>query len=150
MRPTEWLQESRKMRFEEVSEGWNAGRLTQSEAAPVLGVWERSFCRYRVRYEAEGLSGLLDRRLERASNRAAPVDEVMAMQESCRERHPSWNVRHFHEGYRREGGAQPQPGQEAPSGRRVGAPEGEERDASQEAGEEALARDDDPPGWESA
>ncbi|MDR2614360.1 MAG: helix-turn-helix domain-containing protein, partial [Candidatus Accumulibacter sp.] len=51
------------MRFEEVYEGWNAGRLTQEEAARVLGVCERSFRRYLVRYEAEGLEGLLDRRL---------------------------------------------------------------------------------------
>jgi hypothetical protein len=32
------------------------------------------------------------------------VDEVMAMQESYRERHLGWNVRHFPEWYRREGG----------------------------------------------
>jgi hypothetical protein len=70
------------MRFEKVYEGWNAGRLTQEEAARVLGVCERSFRRYLVRYEAEGLEGLLDRRLERSSSRSAPVDEVMAMQES--------------------------------------------------------------------
>jgi hypothetical protein len=57
-----------------------------------------------VRYEAEGLESLLDRRMERASRRAAPVDEAMAMQASYRERHLGWNVRHFHEGYRREGG----------------------------------------------
>jgi hypothetical protein len=37
MRRTELLQGSRKMRFEEVYEGWNEGRLTQAEAAQVLG-----------------------------------------------------------------------------------------------------------------
>jgi hypothetical protein len=37
MRPTEVLQEIRKMRFEDVYEGWNARRLTQAEAAQILG-----------------------------------------------------------------------------------------------------------------
>ena len=52
------------MRFEETYEGWNAGRLTQFEAARILGMCERSFRRYLLRYEAEGLEGLIDRRLE--------------------------------------------------------------------------------------
>lgn len=39
MRPTKVLQEIRKMRFEEAYEGWNRGRLTQSEAAQILGMW---------------------------------------------------------------------------------------------------------------
>jgi len=37
MRRTEWLQETRKMRFEEAYEGWQARRLTQEEAARLLG-----------------------------------------------------------------------------------------------------------------
>ena len=52
------------MRFEEAYEQWNVGRLTQGEAARLLGVCERSFRRYLVRYEADGLEGLVDRRLE--------------------------------------------------------------------------------------
>lgn len=104
MRRTELLQEIRKMRFEEAYEGWNAGRLTQAEAAQLLGVCERSFRRYLTRYEAEGLEGLLDRRLEQASNRRAPVDEALALTERYRSRHSGWNVKHFHSWYRREGG----------------------------------------------
>lgn len=38
MRRTEWLQETRKMRFEEAYGGWQARRLTQEEAARLLGV----------------------------------------------------------------------------------------------------------------
>ena len=57
MRPTELLQEIRKMRFEEAYEAWNQGRLTQAEAAQLLGMCERSFRRYLGRYEAEGLDG---------------------------------------------------------------------------------------------
>ena len=37
MRRSEVLQEIRKMRFEEAYEGWDAGRLTQAEAAQILG-----------------------------------------------------------------------------------------------------------------
>ena len=64
MRRTEVLQENRKMRFEEAYEGWNEGRLTQADAAQILGMCERSFRRYLSRYEAEGMQGLIDRRLE--------------------------------------------------------------------------------------
>jgi len=92
------------MRFEDTYEGWNAGRLTQAEAGRILGMCERSFRRYLWRYEAEGLEGLIDRRLEQASNRRAPVDEVMALTEQYRSRHGGWNVKHFHTWYRREGG----------------------------------------------
>jgi len=38
MRRTEMLQEIRKMRFEEVYSGWNESRLSQEEAARILGV----------------------------------------------------------------------------------------------------------------
>ena len=73
MRRTEWLQETRKMRFEEAYEGWQARRLTQEEAARLLGVCERTFRRYLDRYEEAGLEGLIDKRLEQVSQRRAPV-----------------------------------------------------------------------------
>lgn len=73
MRRTDLLQEIRKMKFEEVYEGWNEGRLTQAEAAQILGMCERGFRRYLSRYEAEGLDGLIDRRLEQVLNRRAPT-----------------------------------------------------------------------------
>ena len=92
------------MRFEEAYEGWSAGRLTQAAAAQILGMCERSFRRYLSRYEADGLDGLIDRRLDQVSNRRAPVDEVMALTEQYRSRHNGWNVKHFHSWYRRTGG----------------------------------------------
>ena len=55
MKPTKVLQEIRKMRFEEAYEEWNAGRLTQADAARILGVCERSFRRHMWRYEECGL-----------------------------------------------------------------------------------------------
>ena len=92
------------MRFEEAYEGWNTGRLTQAEAARILGVCERSFRRYMWRYEEEGLEGLIDRRLEQASNRQAPAYEAMALTDEYRRRYMGWNVKHFHSLYKRTGG----------------------------------------------
>ena len=51
-----------------------SGWLEPAEAAEVLGVSERTFRRWRDRYEAEGADGLYDRRLGRLSARRAPVD----------------------------------------------------------------------------
>jgi len=93
------------MRFEEAYGGWESGRLTQEEAARLLGVCDRTFRRYLVRYEADGLEGLIDRRLEQVSHKRAPVDEVMRMTESYQRRHEGWSVKHFHAWYRREGGS---------------------------------------------
>ena len=92
------------MRFEEAYSGWNERRLTQAEAGQLLGMCERSFRRYLGRYEAEGLEGLIDHRLEQVSNRLAPVDEVTALTAQYREQHIGWNAKHFHSWYRREGG----------------------------------------------
>ena len=104
MKRTELLQEIRKMRFEEAYGGWEAGRLTQVEAASLLGVCERTFRRYLSRYEEGGLEGLIDRRLEQVSHRKAPVDEVMALTASYRSRHLGWSAKHFYAWYRKDGG----------------------------------------------
>ena len=47
------------MRFEEAFGDWQKGRLTQEEAARLLGVCDRTFRRYIDRYENEGLDGLM-------------------------------------------------------------------------------------------
>jgi len=96
MRRTEVLQETRKMRFEELYIGWNARRLNQEEAALILGVSDRTFRRYIDRYEEGGIAGLSDRRLTQASARRAPVDEVMAVAEHYRARYQGWNVKHYY------------------------------------------------------
>ena len=46
MRPTKLLQEIRILRFEEAYSSWTERRLTQEEAARLLGVCERTFRRY--------------------------------------------------------------------------------------------------------
>lgn len=56
MRRTELLQETRKMRFEGACGVWQSGRLSQEEAAILLGVFERTFRRYLAWYEVSGLT----------------------------------------------------------------------------------------------
>ena len=104
MRRTEVLQEIRRMRFEEAYGSWTEGRLSQEEAAQLLGVCERTFRRYIDRYEEEGLDGLIDKRLSQVSHRRAPVDEVMRMVDRYRSRHDGWSVKHYYAWYRRGGG----------------------------------------------
>ena len=104
MRRTELLQETRKMRFEEVYFRWNESRLTQEEAAMILGVCDRTFRRYVERYEESGTEGLLDKRLTQASFRRAPVDEVMEVVQRYQSWHRGWSVNHFYSWYQRDGG----------------------------------------------
>lgn len=92
------------MRFEEASSGWREGRLTQEEAARLLGVCERTFRRYLSRYEEAGLEGLIDKRLSQVSQRRAPVDEVMRLTQQYQSSHLGWNAKHFYTWYRKEGG----------------------------------------------
>jgi transposase len=98
------LQEIRKMRFEEVYFGWSENRLSQEEAARILGVCDRTFRRYVDRYEESGLEGLSDKRLTQASFRRAPVDEVTEVSERYNSGHRGWKVKHFYSWYRRDGG----------------------------------------------
>jgi hypothetical protein len=92
------------MRFKEAYDGWQEGRLSQAAAARILGICDRSFRRYRDRYEEQGMEGLLDKRLNQVSHRRAAVDEVMALTEKYRGGYAGWNARHFHNWYRCEGG----------------------------------------------
>ena len=57
MRRTEQLQGLRLMKFEEVYGRSYRGELSQGEASEILGVSERTFRRWRDRYEAEGAEG---------------------------------------------------------------------------------------------
>ena len=85
------------MKFEEVYGRTHRGGLSQAEAAEVLGVSERTFRRWRDRYEAEGADGLYDRRLGRLSARRAPVDEVARVLELFDTRYWDFTAKHFHE-----------------------------------------------------
>ena len=102
-------EDRRLMLFEDTYSMWTERRLTQAQAAEMLGVCERTFRRWVDRYREEeaeggGVEALRDRRLARASHRAAPVDEVMRMVDEYRTQYAGWNVRHYYTRYRRGGG----------------------------------------------
>jgi len=95
-----YVQENRKMRFQEAYEGWSEGRLTQAEAAQILGQCERSFRRHIERYESDGLQGLLDKRLSQVSKRRAGASEVEQAVQLYKSGFAGWNVAHFHSKYK--------------------------------------------------
>ena len=97
MRRTEVLQEIRQMKFEEVYERSWRRQLNRVEAALVLGVSERTFRRWRDRFEAEGAEGLYDRRLGKVSTRRVPVDTVMEVLELFDTRYGDFTAKHFWE-----------------------------------------------------
>jgi transposase len=104
MRRTEVLQGLRRMKFEDIYGRWQQRRLSQVEAAEILGMSERTFRRWRDRYEGEGAAGLLDRRLGKASAKQVPVDQVHAVLTLYRERYPGFTAQHFHDKLRQHHG----------------------------------------------
>ena len=97
MRRTEQAQGLRLMKFEEVYGRSCCGVLGQAAAAEILGVSERTFRRWRDRFEADGAEGLYDRRLGRVSARRAPIDEVARVLELFDTRYWDFTAKHFHE-----------------------------------------------------
>jgi transposase len=63
-------------KFRDVLSRWECKELSAMEAGELLGCSERQSRRYRQRYEEEGLEGLADKRLGRASEKRVPVDEI--------------------------------------------------------------------------
>src|ERR1700722_16706004 len=104
MNRTAWLQDRRMQKFQDVLSRWKHKELSAPEAGEILGVSERQFRRYRRRYEADGLAGLFDRRLGRASGKGVPVDKIAWMLERYRTHYQGWIVKHFHEHLQRQHG----------------------------------------------
>jgi transposase len=99
-----WLQDRRMKKFRDVLSRWERKELSGLEAGELLGVSERQFRRYRDRYEEDGLAGLADKRLGKASVRRVPVDEIAWMLDQYRSQYWGWNVKHFHERLQRHHG----------------------------------------------
>ena len=97
MRRTEVLQGLRRMKFETILERWRGRELSQWEAAEILGMSERTFRRWRDRFEDEGLEGLYDRRLGTASAKRVPADQIGRVLELYRTRYSGFTTKHFHE-----------------------------------------------------
>ena len=102
MNRTTWLQDRRMQKFCEVLRRWTRRELSALDASQILGCSERQFRRYRRRYEEEGLTGLLDKRLGKASAQRVPIDKLLWMLTEYRTRYTGWNVKHFHEHLQRQ------------------------------------------------
>jgi hypothetical protein len=68
----------------------------------IVGLAGRHFCRQCVRYEAEGIDGLRDKRLGRVSHRRAPESELERTRRLYREEYSDFTAKHFHKELRQD------------------------------------------------
>src|SRR5277367_1213229 len=104
MRRTEAHQGVRVIKFRSVLDRYEASEFNQMEAAELLGVSERTFRRWCLRYEEAGEAGLLDRRLGRASGKRVPIDREQEVEALYRTRYSGFTAKHFHEHLARDHG----------------------------------------------
>jgi transposase len=97
MRRTEALQGVRMIKFLDILGRYEAAEFSQLEAAELLGVGERTFRRWRHRYEEDGEAGLLDRRLGKVSAKRVPADRQAQVEALYRTRYAGFTAKHFHE-----------------------------------------------------
>ncbi len=97
MRRTEARQGVRMIKFLSILSRYEAAEFSQMEAAELLGVGERTFRRWRQRFEDDGEAGLLDRRLGKASGKRVPVDREIEVERLYRTRYAGFTAKHFHE-----------------------------------------------------
>jgi transposase len=104
MRRTEALQGVRMIKFLDILGRYEAAEFSQLEAAELLGVGERTFRRWRQRFEDEGEAGLVDRRLGKASGKRVPADREAEIEALYRTRYAGFTAKHFHEHLARDHG----------------------------------------------
>ncbi len=81
-----------------------AKKIRWWDAAEIIGVTDRTMRRWRERLEAEGYSGLVDRRKGKPSDKRVPVARVEEVLRLYQEVYFDLNIRHFHEKLREEHG----------------------------------------------
>jgi len=97
MNRTEARQGVRMMKFLSILGRYEAAEFSQLEAAELLGVGERTFRRWRQRYEEDGEAGLMDRRLGKLSGKGVPADREAEVEALYRGRYSGFTAKHFHE-----------------------------------------------------
>ena len=85
------------LKFLSILNRYEASEFSQLEAAELLGVGERTFRRWRQRYEDDGEAGLLDRRLGKISGKRVPADREAEVEALYRGRYSGFTAKHFHE-----------------------------------------------------
>ena len=91
------LPEVRMARVLDAIASHRAGRLSCVEAGELLGFSERHFRRLRDAFEERGEDGLIDRRRERVSARAADEDEAAWVAEMFRTFCVDFRIKFLHE-----------------------------------------------------
>src|SRR5512145_1389995 len=83
-----------------------AKKIRWWDAAEIIGVTDRTMRRWRERLEAEGYSGLVDRRKGRPSDKRVPLATAELVLQLYQETYQGFNIRHFHEKLQEEHGIQ--------------------------------------------
>ena len=87
----------RMMKLQDVLLKAMAKKIRWWDAAEIIGVSDRTMRRWRERLEAEGYSGLVDRRKGKPSDKRVPLARVEEVLRLYREVYFDLNIRHFHE-----------------------------------------------------
>ena len=97
MRKREIIEGVLKMRFEEVYGKYQDRRLTNQEAAELLGISEKTFRRKKEKYKEKGLEGIWDQRVNKRSPKRAEDKEIELVTRLYSEKYRGFTVKHFHE-----------------------------------------------------
>jgi len=97
MRRSEAHQGVRMIKFLDILGRYEASEFSQLEAAEFLGIGERTFRRWRQRYEDDGEAGLLDRRLSKVSGKRVPPEREAEIEALYKTRYAGFTAKHFHE-----------------------------------------------------
>ena len=87
----------RMMKLQDVLLKAMARKIRWWDAAEIIGVTDRTMRRWRERLEAEGYSGLVDRRKDKPSDKRVPLARVEEVLGLYRDVYFDLNIRHFHE-----------------------------------------------------
>jgi transposase len=87
----------RMMKLQDVLLKAMAKKIRWWDAAAIIGVTDRTMRRWRERLEAEGYSGLVDRRKGKPSDKRVPLARVEEVLRLYQEVYFDLNMRHFHE-----------------------------------------------------
>jgi transposase len=87
----------RMMKLQDVLLKAMAKKIRWWDAAEIIGVTDRTMRRWRERLEADGYSGLVDRRKGKPSDKRVPLARVEEVLRLYREVYFDLNIRHFHE-----------------------------------------------------
>ena len=94
----------RMMKLQDVLLKAMAKKIRWWEVAEIVGVTDRTMRRWRERLEADGCSGLADRRKSRASEKRLPLARVKEVLRLFGETYFDLNMWHFYEKLREEHG----------------------------------------------